>query len=357
MRFTTPLTASPSYDPLPTARQRWEFFGLRLTAAVVRRLPYRFLAPFSKPLGSLAFHIDRRGRRVAEENLVAAFGSGMDAATRKRIAERSYQSFARTMLELFWSPRLKPDAVGRVLAVSGLEPEDGPAEPTIYVTTHYANFEWLSQVIPLVREPGIVVAQKLKNPLLGALFDRLRSSTGQELIPQERALFRMLRHLKAGGSFCMVLDLNLDPDETSVIINEFSGLRTCVTQMHAALAVRTGARIVPCECRPQPDGRHHLFYHPPLRFGPETPAAEIAQICWDILEPTIRKHPEHWLWSYKHWRYRPALESGGRYPAYSNTAKRFDRALRRFGGGDEASRAGTTGRFGTSHRGEAGWES
>jgi lauroyl/myristoyl acyltransferase len=325
----------PAYSPIasppsPTSRQWWESIGLRVSAFVVRRLPYRFLVAFSKPLGSLAFHIDRRGRKVAEENLVAAFGSGMDARTRRRTAEQSYQSFARTMLELFWSPRLKPDADGRIFTVSGLDPADSHL-PAIYVTTHYANFEWLGQNIPFFRGPGIVVAQKFKNPLLGPLFDRLRSSTGHALIPQERALFRMLRHLKSGGYFCMVLDLNLDPDETSVIIDEFSGLRTCVTQMHAALAQRTNARIVPCECRPQPDGRHELFYHQPLRFAPGTSAAEIAQACWDTLEPNIRRNPEHWLWSYKHWRYRPSAGDQPRYPAYSNTAKRFDKALKKAG--------------------------
>lgn len=318
-------TSAPNSAPTPC--QRLEFFGLLLTAFVVRLLPYRLLIPFSKLLGSIAFRIDRHGRDVAEQNLSAVFGTGMDARQRRRIVEQSYQSFARTMAELFWSPRLTREAVGRLFTVSGLEA--GPAEPTIYVTTHYANFEWLSQAIPLVREPGIVVTQKFKNPLLGTLFDRLRGSTGHAVIPQERALFRMLRHLKAGGSFCMVIDLNLDPREASVIIDEFSGLKTCVTQMHAALALRTGACIVPAECRPQPDGTHHLVYHPPMRFPPDTPAATIAQACWDVLEPNIRQHPEHWLWSYKHWRFRPSTGETSRYPGYANPAKRFDRALER----------------------------
>lgn len=320
---------APQPASAPTFRQRLEAAGLECAARLVRSLPYGLLLPFSKLLGSLAFHIDRHGRAVAEQNLVAAFGGEMDARQRRCTAERSYQSFARTMVELFWSPRLTRESVGRLFTVSGLDA--GPGEPTIYVTTHYANFEWLSQAIPLVREPGIVVTQRFKNPLLGALFARLRASTGHALIPQERALFRMLRHLKAGGSFCMVVDLNLDPREASVIIDEFSGLRTCVTQMHAALALRTGARIVPAECRPQRDGTHHFVYHPPLRFSPDAPAAAIAQACWDVLEPNIRRHPEHWLWSYKHWRFRPSTGETSRYPGYANPAKRFDKALQQAG--------------------------
>ncbi len=112
--------------------------------------------------------------------------------------------------------------------------------------------------------PGIVVTQNFKNPLLGKLFDEFRGSTGHTIIPQERAMIRMLKHLKAGGYFALVVDLNLDPRESSVIVDQFDGLKTCVTQMHAALALHTNARIVPAECHPQEDGTYRLVYHDPI---------------------------------------------------------------------------------------------
>ena len=171
------------------------------------------------------------------------------------------------------------------------------------------------------------MAQRLKNPLLGRYFDRLRGSTGHTIIPQERAIARMLKHLKGGGYFCAVVDLNLDPDEASVIIDEFSGLKTCVTQMHAALALHTGAKVVPAECRPQADGTYRMIYHKPLEYSSDATPADIAQQCWDVLESGIREAPECWLWSYKHWRFKPSGTNMERYPNYANTAKRFDDAL------------------------------
>ena len=74
--------------------------------------------------------------------------------------------------------------------------------------------------------------------------------------------------MKGGGKFAMLCDLNLDPSEASVIIDTFGGLKTCVTQMQAALALRTGAKIVPVECRPQPDGTYRMVYRKPLDFPP-----------------------------------------------------------------------------------------
>jgi len=309
-----------------TIRQKFEYLGLRVAGWVVQRLPYRCLVWFSAPLGSLAYFLDPRGRRVSMQNLDAAFGGEYDRRAKRRIAEAGYQGFARTMLELFWSPNLTRNAARKIFRTEGVT-EGESLVPTIYVTTHFSNFEWLGQNLAFFNGPGIIVAQQLKNPLLGRCFDQLRGHTGHTIIPQERAISRMLKHLKSGGYFCAVVDLNLDPDEASVIIDEFSGLKTCVTQMHAALALHTGARVVPSECRPQPDGTYRMIYHKPLEYSPDATPAEIAQQCWDVLEKGIREAPECWLWSYKHWRFKPSGHSAGRYPEYANSAMRFDAAL------------------------------
>ena len=50
--------------------------------------------------------LDRRGRRVALSNLRVAFGDEISAEGRAQIVRQSYQHFARTMLDFFWSPRL-----------------------------------------------------------------------------------------------------------------------------------------------------------------------------------------------------------------------------------------------------------
>jgi lauroyl/myristoyl acyltransferase len=309
-----------------TIRQRFEYWGLRVAGQLVLWLPHRCLVWFAKPIGSIAYRLDPRGRRVSMQNLDSAFGETITRSEKKRIAESGYQSFARTMFELFWSPNLTRKIVDKTFRTEGLV-EGAALAPTIFVATHFSNFEWLGQNIPFFHGPGIVVAQKLKNPLLGRYFDSLRGSTGNTIIPQERAIARMLKHLKSGGYFCAVVDLNLDPDEASVIIDEFSGLKTCVTQMHAALALHTGARVVPSECRPQPDGTYRMIYHKPLEYPPDATPADIAQQCWDVLEQGIREAPECWLWSYKHWRFKPSGGKAERYPDYSNTAKRFDDAL------------------------------
>jgi Kdo2-lipid IVA lauroyltransferase/acyltransferase len=326
-------SASPgaNAEPRPTLRHWLEYRGLRLGGWALRLLPYSLLRLMAKPLGDLAWLIDRRGRATSRENLDSVFGDRLSVAEKSRIARRSYQHFARTMLELFWSPNLDPQVMRSLSVTEGLDQpfHQDTTQPIIYVCLHSSNFEWLSQNIACHGRSAIVVTQQLKNPLLGPIFDGLRSSTGHSIIPQERAMMRMLRHLKSGGIFCMVVDLNLDPREASVIIDEFDGLKTCVTKMHAALALHTGALIVPAECRVEPDGSYRMVYHDPIDYSPDSTVEEITQLCWDALQPFVLEQPEYWLWSYKHWRFKPATGDTSRYPAYANPAKRFDKLIQK----------------------------
>ncbi len=318
-------------QPTPTFRQRLEYLGLSIAVWFVGCLPLSWLRPLADLLGALVCFCDPKGRAVARANLDAAFGDLYTPARKREITRASYQHFGRTMLELFWSPNLTAE---RAQSIS--QPDDpghnlrpDHAHGIIFLCLHYSNFEWLSQFTAFAGGPGMVVTQNFKNPLLGRIFDRLRSSTGHEVLPQEKSMLRMFKHLKRGGKFQLVVDLNLDPSEPGVIIEQFGGLKTCVTQMHVALAQRTGAKIIPSICRPRADGTYHMTYGEALEYPEDATALEVTQLCWNALESSIREQPECWLWSYKHWRFRPLADETGRYPFYANTAKRFDKLVLR----------------------------
>lgn len=298
----------------------------------VPRLPYRALALLARALGTIAYHLDARGRGNALENLRAAFGDQYNAAGRARIARASYQNFARTMLALFWSPNLTGDRWRSVLRVEGLDTDSvhrDAAQPGIYFCAHYGNWEWLSHASAFAIRTGPIIFQQFKNPLLGPVFSRLRAVSGHEIIPQDRALIRMLKHLKGGGKFGALTDLSLDPKRGAVAIRNF-GLWTSASPILHALRERTGAKLVFCECTPEADGAYVARYSAPVEIPDGATAAEITQLCWNEIERSIRARPELWLWAYKQWRFRPSQGSAdelARYPTYANPASRFDRLI------------------------------
>ncbi len=101
----------------------------------------------------------------------------------------------------------------------------------------------------------------------------------------------------------------------------------CATYMHAILAQRTGARLVPMTTLPNPDGTCRVIIHPPLVIPAGSTGQQIAQIAWNFLEKLIREKPELWMWVYKHWRFKPKGETRP-YPYYAHESGKFEKLAR-----------------------------
>lgn len=311
-------------------RYRLEWLGLKLLSALVCLIPYRAIRPLASCAASLVWRFDARRREVTLANLSCAFGDRYDTRELDRIGRRSFGVFAGTMLELLWSPRLSREFLKKFGTQETLDPASRHAEQgrsVIYACLHAGNFEWTSKISVNLFGPVPLIAQEFKNPLIGPLFDSWRSAVGHTIFPRKGVMIRMLRHLKEGGKFGVLVDLNLKPADGPVIIRCFGKYLTPVTRMPAELALRTGASVVPVEILPRKEGGHHLRYLPEIPITESTTPAEIAQACWDALEPGLHAHPELWLWSYKHWRYRPEGEQGDGYPFYASTHPAYQELL------------------------------
>lgn len=314
-------------------RYRLEGLGVDLLARGIPRLSRRSCVRLANALGEIAYRVDGRGRAVALENLACAFGERFSPAQRAALARASYRNFLRTMLDLFWSANLTLEnwrtwlePVGFETLKERLAREERGA---VFVCVHQGNWEWASLTFGFLGLPTTIVAEHFKNPGLTATFSALRERTGHKIIAQDNSLLRMLKIVKRRGATGMLIDLNLRPTQAATVIEAFGpeGLKMCVPVLHAVLADRASALLVPVETQPQPDGTCRVIAHPGVELPPGVTLHEIAQRCWDALEPVVRARPEEWLWPYKHFRYR--LHDATRpYPAYANRSSKFDKLLR-----------------------------
>ena len=90
----------------------------------------------------------------------------------------------------------------------------------------------------------------------------------------------------------MLIDQHMhSPDAIYV---DFFERPAATTSMLAALALRTGAPVVPVFALPLPGGRYRMVYeHPVDPPAADTPDAvrEFTQRCTDVLEMYVRRHP------------------------------------------------------------------
>ena len=311
-------------------RTRYALEAAALEAAIFTTgsLSRRIVGWLACSLGAMAYYADFRGRVTALENLRCAFPE-KSLAKRRSLARQSYQHMAFTFLDLFWAQNLTADNWEDYVDLVFEEPETTrhvEATSGIWITPHFGNFEWSALIQGLLGIHFQIIAQNFRNAALTPLFKKLREQTGHRIIPQERAMLRLFKVLKKGGHTALLSDLNVDLSQSPAVIDCF-GLKTCVTTLHAVLAVRCEVPVIPVVVIRLEDGRYRMVATRPLHFSADMPAWQIAQRCWDAFEPYIREHPEQWLWMYKHWRYSPATAPAGDYPEYAHPKRKFDRIL------------------------------
>lgn len=306
-------------------RYRLEEWGIRLLAALIPRLPRPFAYQLSRGVGTWAAALDRHGWQVSLANLEAAFGDRYSAKERERIARESYQHFAGTMIDLFWSPRVNAGNFRKLIEFEGLDEFErtvGRQNPHIFACYHYGDFELLSLGCGWVGIQPHIITQEFKNSALDSFFNDLRMRSGHQIVPRDGGIVRLYKALRRGGSVAILVDLALQLHQPTVAIDCF-GLQTSVTFAHAWLAEKTGAPIVPAHAEPLPGGRVRVVLHPKLEIPAGATHQQVAQLCWDQFEPVVRQNPAPWMWMYKYWRYLP--ENAGRsYPSYARSSAKFD---------------------------------
>jgi KDO2-lipid IV(A) lauroyltransferase len=114
----------------------------------------------------------------------------------------------------------------------------------------------------------------------------------------------------------MLIDQHMhSPDAIWV---DFFERPAATTSTLAALALRTGAPVVPVFALPVAGGRYRMIYEhavePPDADAPEA-IREFTQRCTDVLEMYVRRNPELWLWMHRRWRDAPVADVKGMYPA------------------------------------------
>src|SRR5437870_3101815 len=329
-------------------RYRLEWLGLLLATKLIPLCSRRVCYHLAWTAGALLSFLDRQRFEVAVDNLRVAFGDQFSADERRKLARESFQYFARTMVDLLWSPRLTLQNFSRYIEWQNLEEtarRTGPERSIMIACYHYSNFEWLSLACGFLDLKGTIISQEFKNSSLDPIFKRLREQSGHELVPRERGIMRLYKVLRRKGRTALLVDLTVPSSQGAVAIDCF-GLETSVTSAHAWLHERTGVPIVPAHCEPLPEGRYRVIFHPKIERTAEMTYQQIAQACWNSFEPYVRKNPAPWLWMYKHWRYLPSNPDRP-YPFYANFLRPFEDILERDQPSKEPDRKST--RLNSSH--------
>ena len=253
-----------------------------------------------------AFYVfDGPHRRLAVSNLRAAFPIRSEEDCR-RIARDMFSHFGRLLAVLLKFGTMRRD---RMLACVEFDGEERVVNAhalgrgVLLFTGHFGFWEINALVHALKIQPMSVLARPLDNPLLHDLLETVRGRTGNSVIYRRGAVRRVLRALAANQAVAVLIDQHITTSDAVYV--DFFNRPAATTSALAALALRTGAPVIPVFALPLPGGRFRMVYeHPvdPPAADDENAIHEFTQRCTDVLEMYVRRYPELWLWMHRRWR-------------------------------------------------------
>ncbi|HQZ39032.1 MAG TPA: lysophospholipid acyltransferase family protein [Vicinamibacterales bacterium] len=298
-------------------RHALEYRAVVAVRALVCWWPDALVRAWGSALGMAFYTLDRPHRRVALGNLAECF-PGRTLAERRRIARRTFRHFGRLLLELLRFSALSDARRIALVEVEGAErvrQAYAQGRGVLFFTGHFGYWELHAIHHGTAFEPIGVLARALDNPRLNTLLEQVRGATGNHCIYRQGAVRRVLRTLAGGHGVAMLIDQHMhSPDAIWV---DFFERPAATTSTLAALALRTGAPVVPVFALPQPGGRFKFVYEPPVDPPPADhpdAIAEFTQRCTDVLEMYVRRHPDLWLWMHRRWRDAPTPATKGMFP-------------------------------------------
>jgi KDO2-lipid IV(A) lauroyltransferase len=208
----------------------------------------------------------------------------------------AYHEYGRYITELMRIPQLPPEEVGRLVTddeLDGIEPIWRESKGgLIFAVGHVGNNEAVAAGIAKRGWPMNVVADDSTMPEMFELLRRQRESWGVHVIAWRnlREIYTVLRRKEM---LALLVDWGYRPDGMPV---RLFGEWTTLPAGPAALAAKTGSRILPVAIRRRDDGTFRVSWSSPIEVASSEPAELVraTQAMADALEETIAAAPDQW---------------------------------------------------------------
>jgi KDO2-lipid IV(A) lauroyltransferase len=300
-------------------RHRIEHAAVTAVVGIIRVLPMTAVLAAGSTLGRAFYAFDAGHRHLAVTNLQHAFPLRSRGECRG-IARRMFEHFGRLLMVLLKFSTLTP---AQMLAAVEFEGDErvraahAKGKGVLLFTGHFGFWEINALVHALALEPMAVLARPLDNPLLHDLLERVRCRTGNSVIYRRGAIRRVLRALAANQAVAVLIDQHMHSADAVYV--DFFNRPAATTGALAALALKTGAPVIPVFALPLPGGRFRMVYEHPVEPPPpdsDDVIRDFTQRCTDVLEMYVRRYPDLWLWMHRRWRDVPVADRvGPMFPA------------------------------------------
>ena len=262
-------------------------------ARLLRAAPPGLRHAAAAPGGAAWFVLSRAQRKAALDNYAAALGRERDDPEVQRVARRAFQNYGRMLMDFILLGSLRPDELVARITIDGREHLDqalAKGRGAIMAVPHMGSWDMAGSYAGALGYRIAAVADRFPGSLNEAVV-RTRQRFGLQVITLGRSSVRAIMDALASNSIVALLcDLEQGPG----VPVTFFGREAIVPGGPAAIAIKSGAALMPaCQYGTSP-GRYHIHLDPPLAMPAGATKESVMQRVVDRFGEFIKERPDQW---------------------------------------------------------------
>jgi len=262
-------------------------------ARVLRAAPPGLRHAAAAPGGSAWFLLSRGQRHAALDNYAAALGRDRGDPEVARVARRAFQNYGRMLMDFVLMGSLTPAELLERITIEGLDHLDASlarGQGAIMAVPHMGSWDMAGSYAGVLGYRIAAVAERFPGSLNDAVVNT-RQKFGVQVITLGRSSVRAIIDALAANS---VVALLCDLEQGPGVPVRFFGRKAIVPGGPAAIALKTGAPLIPAYQHATTPGRYHIHLEPPLKVSDGETKEGVMQRVVERFEEFIKERPDQW---------------------------------------------------------------
>jgi KDO2-lipid IV(A) lauroyltransferase len=270
-------------------------------------LPLRVLYGLADFEYLMIYHVIGYRRQIVRDNLATSFPE-KSKAERQQIEKEFYRWFCDYFFEAVKLLSIGDKELRRRFVITNsevIEESFREGQNVGAILGHYCNWEWLSCVgigLPANRAVGLIY-HPLRNKAFDYLFCAIRSCVGGVPVPKKDILRQLVTFKREGTMSIFGYIADQGPKWENIhlwlpFLNHdtgvFTGAERIMRKMNNA--------VYYVEMNRPRRGYYTCTYHLITKDPQSLPEYEITRRFFSLLEQTIRRRPQYYLWSHNRWK-------------------------------------------------------
>jgi KDO2-lipid IV(A) lauroyltransferase len=275
-------------------------------------MPLKILYIFSDIIFFLNYYFVGYRKKIITQNLKNSFPE-KSAKEISEIRKKFYLNFSDYLAETVKSftmskteTRVRMQHINQHLFHEAKE----EGKNIILLAGHVFNWEWMNALSTIVPQTNChPVYRKVNSEFWEKQMKKVRSKFGNDALEANEVILNIFRNKNDGDSIYLFV---ADQTPHSSHVNyglEFLNQRTPAFIGYDKLAARMDLVFIYTEMKKVKRGHYQINYYRIEPDGEKFTTNEVVRKFHRLLENTIKKRPDNYLWSHRKWKYQDSIKT------------------------------------------------